>query len=344
LAEFLFEESVPPGKLPGEGPEEMLVPFPVLVHGSLAGEALPQVPGAGNPPEIPEEEFPAYTGEPESDDDLLSETATGARKVSTVPGGGKDGTAARPFSETVLAAISSLPSANDRKDPAAIYAGPVAGEPVPRPVAPPVVEEVPAEHADMQSPDGRPGLVPAPRTGPPSPHAASTAKRSLTAASVAVLAILVLVAGISLMVLHAPDVRESGSGAVVTPAITVSPTTVPVLKNTPSEGIRIRVIYPGTYLGTVGNPGFMHPVSGSGDQSYTVLKNGDLVSADIRKQDNSGSALTVEIYNNGTLITSRTVTAPGGEIALLINPETGSPPGVTIAPANATSAATLAYY
>ena len=78
-----------------------------------------------------------------------------------------------------------------------------------------------------------------------------------------------------------------------------------------------------------------------------MLKNDDLVSATVQKQDNSGSALTVGIYNNGILLASRSVTAPMGEIVLLIDPETGNPPG--LAPTisgqnNVTVASTLTNY
>ena len=109
------------------------------------------------------------------------------------------------------------------------------------------------------------------------------------------------------------------------PGRTLPPSVAPALETIPSDGVRVRVESPSTYLGAIGNPGSLHPVSGSGDQWYTVLNNDDLVSATLQKQDNSGSALTVEIYNNGTLLTSRTVTAPMGEIALLIIQKPAAP-------------------
>ena len=161
------------------------------------------------------------------------------------------------------------------------------------------------------------------------------------------LGILILVAGVFFFSHILPDTQGGSSGAVITPAVTIPPAVAPALKTIPSEGVRVRVESSSTYLGTIGNPGSLHPVSGSGDQWYTVLNNDDLVSATLQKQDNSGSALTVEIYNNGTLLTSRTVTAPMGEIALLIDPKTDSPPGiipVTMSPANVTRPATLTYY
>jgi len=185
-----------------------------------------------------------------------------------------------------------------------------------------------------------PGILHHPDETPPG-------KRALTAATLAVLGILILVAGVFFFSHILPDTLGGSSGAVITPAVTIPPTVVSALETIPSDGVRVRVESSSAYLGTIGNPGSLHPVSGSGDQWYTVLNNDDLVSATIQKQDNSGSALTVEIYNNGTLLTNRTVTAPMGEIALLIDPKTSSTPGiipVTMSPANVTRASTLTYY
>ncbi len=53
-----------------------------------------------------------------------------------------------------------------------------------------------------------------------------------------------------------------------------------------------------------------------------------IIQATIRKQDNYGEALTVEIYSNNTLLSRKTVTAPMGEINLLIDTKTASPPGI----------------
>jgi hypothetical protein len=213
--------------------------------------------------------------------------------------------------------------------------GNIAEDAVPTPA--PVPSEAPsAPH--------RPVIVeePSPRRGVPErkvqavepkpalpPQEKTPAKRALLPAILAVLVILVIVVGVVLFTHYLPAPQVSPVDTVVTPAITVPPTVAPVLKNTTETGVRVRVISPGPYVGTIGNPEFLHQVSGSGDQSYTVLKNDDLVSVTLRKQDNDGAPLTVEIYNYGFLLVTRTVTAPQGEIILLIDPDTGSPPGIT---------------
>jgi hypothetical protein len=173
------------------------------------------------------------------------------------------------------------------------------------------------------------------------------AKKGFPGAALAVLEILLLVAGVVLMVLILPATPVSHNDTISTPAITVPPTSVPIPETTFEAGIRVRVISSGPYAGTIGNPGYLHQVSGSGDTSYTVLKNDDLVSATLQKQDNGGAPLTIEIYNNGVLLATRTVTAPQGEITLLIDPKTASPPGITPVaphPASAGGNATLIYF
>jgi hypothetical protein len=222
------------------------------------------------------------------------------------------------------------------------------------PVEPPYAESLPAPHltviTEVATSRGKTPVQIAPSAGQEPAHLPQeppAAKETLPTAALAVLAILLLVVGVILIALFLPPTHGSGV-APVTPVITIPPTVIPAeTKIATGSGVRVRVISPGPYVGTIGNPGYLHQVSGSGDMSYTVLKNDDLISATVRKQDNSGSPLTVEIYNNGTLLTIRTVTAPMGEIQLLIDPKTGNPPGIAsdnTRAANVTGAATLSYY
>jgi hypothetical protein len=402
LPEFLFEESVPAGELPAEGPEGIRkngvaqpapvpVPFPVLTHIHKPGEIRLQDTKTETQPGIHGEEYPAYTGEPEYAEDLLADTGAGIVEARGMSGSGDDGTVqSELFSRTVFAAITSMHSARGRPEPAIPSGRSSEYEQGDQPVAPaaPAVEESISGFVDTPADAGQPEIVPTTpvpeitveETGrddisnvippavngvaepilsevPSAPHLSvitaaepeplfPPAKRALPAAALAVLAILILVVGVVLIAHFLPTTQETSSVAVITLPTTIPPTVAPVLKNTPETGVRVRVISPGPYFGTIGNPGYLRQVSGSGDTSYTVLKNDDIVSATLQKQDNSGSALTVEIYNNGTLLTSRTVTAPMGEIQLLIDPKTALPPG--IAPATpslstTTGNATLTY-
>jgi hypothetical protein len=90
----------------------------------------------------------------------------------------------------------------------------------------------------------------------------------------------------------------------------------------------VEVIYPGLFAGSIGNPGSLHRVSGTGNRTFIVLMTTDLVQATIQKQDDYGDPLTVAIHNNSTLLAQKTITAPRGEIDLLIDTKTSSPPGM----------------
>jgi hypothetical protein len=49
------------------------------------------------------------------------------------------------------------------------------------------------------------------------------------------------------------------------------------------------------------------------------------VQASFRKLDDSGNNLTVEVYNNGTMVTHVSKSSPRAEIDILVNPQTGAP-------------------
>jgi hypothetical protein len=109
--------------------------------------------------------------------------------------------------------------------------------------------------------------------------------------------------------------------ATPVPSVTASPV--------PQDGVWIRVSSPSEYFGTLGNTGMMRQVSGTGDTFYKVLKNDQPVQVSVRKKDNSGALLTVAIYRNGTLISTRSVTSPMGTVDVLINPVTALAPGLS---------------
>jgi uncharacterized iron-regulated membrane protein len=144
-------------------------------------------------------------------------------------------------------------------------------------------------------------------------------------------AILVLVAiGVVLGgILFASHTLPTDTGSqVVTPAPTVTPVSPPA--SVPHEGMRVNVIYPYAYFGTIGNPERLHHVSGTGNQTFPVLMTFDIIQATIQKQDNSIEALTIEIYTNSTLVSTKTVTSPMGEATILIDMKTGRSPGMTV--------------
>lgn len=153
-------------------------------------------------------------------------------------------------------------------------------------------------------------------------------KSSLIAAALAIIAIIAIlaVAAFAVNSLYGSPYRDT----VIT--ITPSAGTAPVQGQAPADiqpaGVYVRVICPGDFAGSIGNPGLLRQVSGRGDQNFSILMTKSIVQATIRKLDTSPEPLTVEIYNNSTLLAKRTVTAPQGEVGLLIDTTTAAAPGM----------------
>jgi hypothetical protein len=112
------------------------------------------------------------------------------------------------------------------------------------------------------------------------------------------------------------------------PAMSQTPT-IPVVI-IPKTGIWVRVDCNSTFLGSVGNPGSLKMVSGSGNQLYQIRQSDSAVQASFQKQDYNGDSMTVEVYNNGKKIAHRIITAPKGSIDFIIDPKTGEPPGIPL--------------
>jgi hypothetical protein len=111
--------------------------------------------------------------------------------------------------------------------------------------------------------------------------------------------------------------------AIPTPAITPNPTpqTTRTLTATPTpapmipeKGVWVKVQYAGNFIGRVGTSGNLNQVNATGDQYYQVPINDGIVEVVIQKQDGSGDVLTVEIYQNGRLVTRSTKATPYGTI------------------------------
>jgi hypothetical protein len=117
---------------------------------------------------------------------------------------------------------------------------------------------------------------------------------------------------------------------LVVSIVTVQPTPTPLPAPVPSDGVWVRIEYPGTFIGEVGNTEIMHPVFGSGVQIYKIHWSDRAVQASAQKQENSGDTLQIEIYNNGTLIKRSSTRAPMGSVNILIDPITGQPPGMKL--------------
>jgi len=166
-----------------------------------------------------------------------------------------------------------------------------------------------------------------------SPSQPKTKRVTVTAAAIVVaIVVLVVISAVAVLTFLPVLEQEYGPGLPnQTPAITSLPvTTIPPTGEIPAQGVWIKVTYNGTYYGKYGNPGNLIEVRGSGEQVYAIKGSTNLVEAGFQKLDLSGNNLTVEVYNNGTLITQAFKATPGGEVAILVNSTTGKPPFVPV--------------
>jgi hypothetical protein len=196
------------------------------------------------------------------------------------------------------------------------------------PVAEPLQETLPVStgNDDFRQPRDEPsGLSHSPDKNAPSPVSGA---HPLLIGSGIVLCLILVITGI----LFLPGLLPQNHGPDTVPTTVLTPVpevNVTRLSTIPQEGVWIRIVSSGYFTGQVGNPGFLKQISGSGERFFTVVRNDDLVKVSVEKQENSGSELLVEIYKDGTMISSRSVNAPMGAVDLLIDPATGKAPGIT---------------
>jgi hypothetical protein len=180
------------------------------------------------------------------------------------------------------------------------------------------------------------------------PEAQKSGRKTLLAAS-AVIIVILLVAGAAFIypaflspnpgtpstpaptqvsVTETPVVPATTAAPAAEPAATpaIMPEEIPALQPTavttsppqiigPGNGVWVRVSYDNNYSGTLGTSGRMREVSGTGEQYYQVpARSNDIVDISIQKLDTSGSALTVDVFNNGELIKSMTIVKPSGTL------------------------------
>jgi len=201
------------------------------------------------------------------------------------------------------------------------------------PVTGDVADEIPGPAPETSVPMPRevphePMRSAGPPDTPESSRTPALKRPILIAIALIVVAMLVLTGGVILLSHYLQDYGGNISGGIVPSVVTATQTPAPVPIGISPPGFHIDVNYPGTFTGTIGNPGLLHQVSGTGNRTFSVLMTTDIIQATILKQDNSGNALTVGIYNNSTLLAEKTITAPMGEINLLIDTKTSNPPGM----------------
>lgn len=98
----------------------------------------------------------------------------------------------------------------------------------------------------------------------------------------------------------------------------------------PANGVWVRIVYDGAYIGTVGAGGRLRDVAGTSGHFYQIsAASTDIVEISIHKLDTTGLPLTVELYDNGEMIDHKTITTPNGILTMTVNLKTIRTPIVT---------------
>jgi hypothetical protein len=262
-------------------------------------------------PEVPKIVASSYTQEEKAEAILLPETST----IGEKPG--------------ALQEDTGYPDLPNSPEPATIESPSVSGQDSPH------SEPVPAEAGKGGESVQQPAPEETPHTPGSPPPSAGPGSRRLTFITVA--AIILIILGIAGVMVFYPQNLTAPQGEptpLPTQTIqqTLQPTPVTPLPTAviiPTTGVWVRVDYPRTYYGLIGNTGSIRGVTGSGDQVYKIYESEGIIQAQIQKTDNTGDTLTVEIYRDGKVISNRSVSIPMGSIELLIDAKTGNPPAMT---------------
>jgi hypothetical protein len=168
----------------------------------------------------------------------------------------------------------------------------------------------------------------------PQKPAASMNRMAITAV-VIVIALIALAAGAYLFapslfgkgetslppVTAAPAVTAMPTTAA-TPAVTIAATAVPVTTPEiiiPPHGVWVLVKDEGPYSGSAGAPERFRTINAAGNHAYQLSVKDELVMATIQKRSKTGEKLTVEIYNEGKLIKSGSVSSPEGTVSISVD-------------------------
>jgi hypothetical protein len=111
---------------------------------------------------------------------------------------------------------------------------------------------------------------------------------------------------------------QSTRTPVVTETITPGPTQVMI----PPNGVWIRVLYPGTYIGLIGTPENQLAVSGTGDKFYPISTSDGIVAAVLQKKDGSGDKIILEVYKDGVMLKRESSSTPNGIIEFQLDLKT----------------------
>jgi len=224
-------------------------------------------------------------------------------------------------------------------------------------------ESAPAVAEDRNVPAGSgPKRKTSPRSGTP---ASAALNRNVIIAAGAIIVIILLVAGAAFIYpgfmvpktsVPAPvptpvPTTEATPTPATTPVLTAEPTpvatvtpeqtpasqptatTTPQLQTAiPASGVWVQITYDGDYTGSIGAGGRMREVSGTGGRFYQVSASStDIIEVAIQKLDTTGLPMKVELFNNGVVVSSKTIVTPRGTLAMTVDLKTT--PVLTVTPA-----------
>ncbi len=157
---------------------------------------------------------------------------------------------------------------------------------------------------------------------------------------IAVLVLIVLAVLAGAFILMNPGIEPGNGTPTVTPTVTTPAATLVTTLQTPapaatteqptvsgpqvpSSGVWVKVTYPNKYTGSVGTPGNLKEISGTGTHLYQVPTIDGPVVVAIQKDDGSSAMLAVDVYKNGELVKHTQTVAPKGiiEMQTLLTPQ-----------------------
>ncbi len=224
-------------------------------------------------------------------------------------------------------------------------------------------DSAPAVAEDRNVPAGSgPKRKTAPRSS--TPASAAFSKNMIIAAG-AIIVIILLVAGaafiypgfmsakpgITTPVPTPVPTTEATPAPATTPVLTAEPTpvataapeqtpasqptaiTTPQLQTAiPASGVWVQLTYDGDYTGSIGAGGRMREVSGTGGRFFQIpATSTDIIEIAIQKLDTTGLPMTINLFNNGVMVGSKTIVTPRGTLTMTVDLKTT--PVLTVTPA-----------
>ncbi|ELZ08593.1 hypothetical protein C479_14678 [Halovivax asiaticus JCM 14624] len=87
-----------------------------------------------------------------------------------------------------------------------------------------------------------------------------------------------------------------------------------------AEGNQIRILYDGEWSGAIGEESATRSVDGSGDDTLDVSDDTMIISATVQKEDGSNTELTVQILEDGEVVSEQSTSSEFGVVSVTHGP------------------------